>query len=177
MAIINKASVCAALMGMLVWGGAAHASDQGITGKKLLLKSNPKMVLLSNDALVVPGANGSASDPRCVADGGSGSGGSVKLDDGTNSVTLSMPCANWSANGAATLYKYKDAAGTPKVGKVKTGLLKVVSPAGTGGFPVPNGPATATINVEVTVGADKYCMAFTGTPGRAVSLNRPPTPG
>jgi hypothetical protein len=30
-----------------------------------------------------------------------------------------------------------------------------------GAFPVPNGAATVT--AEVTIGADKYCMTFTGT--------------
>jgi hypothetical protein len=145
---------------VVVVSTAVNAADQGISGKKLLLKSNPKMVLLSKDALVLPGANGSSSDPRCVADGGSGSGASVALSAGTTSATLSMPCANWSANGSGTLYKYKDSAGTPKTAKIKAGLLKVGSP-GMGGFPVPNG--AATVNVEVTVGTDKYCMSFTGT--------------
>jgi hypothetical protein len=139
---------------------AVHAADQGVTGKKLLLKDSPKMVLLSKDALVVPAAIGSASDPRCVADGGGGLGGSVGLFSGTTNATLTMPCANWSANSAGTLYKYKDAAGVPKVGKVKAGLLKVMS-LGLGGFPVPNG--AATINVEVTIGTDKYCMSFSGS--------------
>lgn len=157
--VVKAGAVMASIAGLLVCGSAAHATDQGITGKKVLLKSNPKMVLLSKDALVVPGANGSSSDPRCVADGGSGSGASIALSDGTNNATLNMPCANWSANGAGTLYKYKDAAGTPKVGKIKAGLLKVVSP-GMGSFPVPNG--AATVNVEVTIGADKYCMTFVG---------------
>ena len=110
---------------------------------------------------MVPGANGNSADPRCVVDGGSGSGVSVELDDGTNSVTLNMPCENWTTNGKGTLYKYKDEAGVPKVGKIKAGLLKVVSPAGMGGFPVPNG-AAATVYVQVTVGTDKYCMTFTG---------------
>lgn len=160
----------AALVGAMAWlaptqaqeivSTAVNAADQGVTGKKLLLKSNPKMVLLSKDALVVPGANGSSADPRCAPDG-SGLGGSVKLDDGTNSVTLSMPCANWNANGSDSLYKYKDSSGVPKTAKLKAGLLKVGSPAGMGGFSVPNG--AATVNVEVTVGTDKYCMSFTGT--------------
>src|SRR5262245_62674094 len=115
----------------------AQAADQEITATKLLLKDTPKMVLLSKDALVVPGANGSSSDPRCVADGGSGLGASVKLDDGTTGVMLSMPCEKWVTNGSGSLYKYKDSAGVPKIAKVKAGLLKVGSPDGIGGFPVP----------------------------------------
>lgn len=138
----------------------ANAADQAISGKKLLLKSSPKMVLLSKDALVIAGANGSSSDPRCLGDGGGGLGGSITLDDGTNSATLPMPCANWTTNGSGTLYKFKDPAGAPKVAKVKGGLLKIVSP-GLGGFPVPNG--AATIDVQVQIGSDSYCMTFTGT--------------
>jgi hypothetical protein len=149
----------AAILCCLALCSGANAADHGITAKKLLLKSKPKMVLLSKDTAVVPGASGSASDPRCVPDG-SGSGASVKLSDGINSVMLNMPCANWSANGAGTLYKYKDATGTPKVGKLKGGLLIVISP-GMGTLPVPNG--NATIIAQVTVGTDRYCMAFTGT--------------
>jgi len=146
---------------LLVAESNAHATDQGITGKKLLLKSNPKMVLLSKDGAVVPGATGSSADPRCLADGGSGSGASVTLSkNGFDTVTLSMPCANWSANSAGTLYKYKDTTGTPKVGKIKDGLLTVISP-GMGGFPVPNGVWTVT--AEVAIGTDKYCMSFSGT--------------
>jgi hypothetical protein len=71
-----------------------------------------------------------------------------------------MPCANWSVNAAGTLYKYKDTTGTPKVGKIKAGLLMVVSP-GMGGLPVPNGDAAIT--AQVTVGTDRYCLRFIGT--------------
>ncbi len=149
------------LFAVVASGGYAEAADQAVSGKKLLLKSNPKMVLLSKDGLVAAGANGSSADPRCVPDGGGGLGGSVKLDDGTNSVTMSMPCANWSTNGGGTLYKYKDTAGVPKIAKIKAGLLKVVSPAGMAGFPVPSG--ATSVYVEVQVGSDKYCMTFTGT--------------
>jgi hypothetical protein len=148
-------------LAVILSGSAASAADQGVTGKKLLLKNNPKMVLLSKDVLVAAGANGSSADPRCVPDGGGGLGGSVKLDDGVNTATLNMPCANWTTNSAGTQYKYKDTAGVPKVCKIKSGLLKVVSPAGIGGFPVPNG--SATVDVEVQIGSDRYCMAFSGT--------------
>ena len=139
--------VCASLALFLATN--ANAANVGVTGKKFLLKANPKMLLLSKDALVVPGANGSSSDPRCVADGGSGSGASVTLNDRTRALaTLGMPCANWSANSAGTLYKYKNTSGTPKVVKVKAGLLKIVSP-GMGGFPVPNGAATVSVQVSL----------------------------
>ena len=158
----NLRNLTVTVIGAALFSAAhANAADQAISGKKLLLKSNPKMVLISKDLLVTAGANGSSADPRCVGDGGGGLGGSVKLDDGSNSVTLAMPCANWSTNGAGSLYSYKDTAGVPKKAKIKAGLLKVVSPAGMGGFPVP--PGAATVDVEVQVGSDKYCMTFSGT--------------
>lgn len=67
---------------MLIDVGSVNAADLAIAGKKLLRKSNPKMTLLSKDTLVVPGANASSADPRCVAEGGSGAGGLVRLCDG-----------------------------------------------------------------------------------------------
>jgi hypothetical protein len=179
----RKVAISAVLGAALLCGNRAGAADQAVSGKKLLLKGNPKMVLISKDLLVTAGANGSSADPRCVGDGGGGLGGSVELDDGTNSVTLAMPCANWSTNGAGSLYAYKDTAGVPKKAKIKAGLLKVVSPAGMGGFPVPSG--AATIDVEVQVGSDKYCMTFSGTgdgskflvkDAAATSCGAPPTP-
>jgi hypothetical protein len=147
------------LLAVVLLGSGAQAADHDVIGKKLLLKSSPKMVLLSKDPAVAAGANGSSADPRCAPDGG-GLGGSITLDDGTNNVTVSMPCANWITNGPGPLYKYKDASGVPKVGKIKAGLLKVVS-LGLGAFPVPNGPAT--VDVDVSVGSDRYCMTFSGT--------------
>lgn len=123
MARARNGSLLIGLLGFIVAASQAFAADQGITGKKLLLKSKPKMVLLSKDASIAPG-----SDPRCVAAGGSGLGGSVTLHDGNNNTaTLDMPCENWSANTKGTLYKYKDKTGAPKVAKLKAGRLKVKS--------------------------------------------------
>ena len=47
MASIRTMGAVVALMGTLLWIGTAFAADQGITGKKLLLKSPGKFVLLS----------------------------------------------------------------------------------------------------------------------------------
>ena len=157
----NSFVVGTVLITLLIGGGHANAAQQGITGKKFLLKTNPKMVLLSTDALVVPGAPGSSSDPRCVADGGGGSGASVELDDGTNSVTLTMPCANWVANGSGSRFKYRDATDGWTTAKVKAGRLSVRSSAAMSGLPIPSGPAT--VKVTITLGADSYCMTFSGT--------------
>src|SRR5262245_19428596 len=118
---------------------AVQAAERGISAKKLLIKSSPKIIVLSKDALVVAGAPGSSGDPRCVAAGGSGSGALVRLSNGTSAASFNIPCDSWSVNNAGTQYKYK----LPGVGsgKIKAGLLKMAS---TGlGIPwIPNGVAT-----------------------------------
>lgn len=53
--------------------GGASAADQGVTGKKLLLKSSGKVVLLSKD----PGISIAGSDPVGGADS------SISFDDGS----------------------------------------------------------------------------------------------
>jgi len=99
---------------LLLAGSHACAGGQNISGKKLLLKSKSgkeKIVLLSKDGLVNAGANGGSADPRCLPDG-SGWGGAVALDGGTNTAVLSMGCgdstAGWTTNGAGSRYKFKN---------------------------------------------------------------------
>jgi hypothetical protein len=135
---------------------SAQGTDHGITGKKLLLKSTPKLVLLSKDLSI----NIIGSDPI------SGSDSSITFDDGTNTVTYSLPASGWSANVSATLFKYKNALapGGPsevKIAKLKSGLLKVVAKGLP--FPVPNGPATINVVISIAGGMNTYCMTFEGT--------------
>lgn len=134
----------------------ARAADQGITGKKLQLKGTSKVVLLSKD----PGITIMGSDPV------GGSNSSVTFDDGTNVATLSLPSSNWSTNGSATKFKYRNASAPSgpsvvKIAQVKAGLLKVVAkgPA----VPVPNGPGTIHVVLSLDGGTNKYCMTFSGT--------------
>jgi hypothetical protein len=115
----------------------ASAADQGITGKKLLLESSLKLVLLSKD----PGISITGSDPV------GGTDSSITFDDGSGPVTISLPKTLWSANGSGTLFKYKNASapGGPsivKTAKVKPGLLKVVAKGLP--FQVPNGAQRLT---------------------------------
>jgi hypothetical protein len=142
-------SVC-----LLLPGGYANAADQGITGKKLLLKSTPKFVLLSKDPSISVGAN-----PVCP-----NADSSLTFDDGVNMHTFALPCADWSNSGLVFKYKNLTAPSGPsevKVAKVKGGVVKVI---GKGlGIPVPNGPATIDVVLNVEGIADRYCMSFTGT--------------
>ncbi len=133
-----------------------RAADQGITGKTLLLKSTPKLVLLSKD----PTISIMGSDPV------GGSGSSIAFSDGTNTATLPLPASNWTANGAGTLFKYRNASAPSgpsavKIAKVKPGLLKVVAKGLP--IPIPNGPGTISAVLKLDGGANAYCMTFAGT--------------
>jgi hypothetical protein len=133
----------------------ARATDQGITGKKLLLKSG-KFVLLSKD----PSISNAGSDPVGGADS------SITFNDGSGPVTVALPATLWGANGDATLFKYKnaDAPAGPsvaKTAKVKSGLLKAVGKSAP--ITIPNGPASIDIVFSLAGGTNTYCMTFTGT--------------
>ena len=134
----------------------ARAADQGITGKKLLLKGTPKLVLLSKD----PSISITGSDPV------GGSDSSITFDDGANTATLSLPASNWSTNSSGTLFKYKNTSAPSgpsvvKIAKVKAGLLKVVAKGLP--VPVPNGPRTINVVLSLDGGTNTYCMTFAGT--------------
>lgn len=134
----------------------SSAADQAITGKKLLLKSTPKLVLLSKD----PSITFAGSNPVTGADS------SISFDDGTTTTTFSLPAGSWSANGASTLFKYKNvlAPGGPsavKIVKLKSGLLKVIAKGLP--FAVPNGAATITVVLSLDGGTNSLCMTFSGT--------------
>src|SRR5262249_5438927 len=133
----------------------AHATDQGITGQKLLIKSG-KFVLLSKD----PSISITGSDAAGGADS------SITFNDGSGPVSLALPKTLWAANGAGTLFKYKnpDAPNGPSVVKgvkIAGGTLK----AGGKGAPiaVPNGAASINVVLSLDGGTNTYCMTFSGT--------------
>lgn len=134
----------------------AHAADQGVAGRKLLLKGTTKLVLLSKD----PGISIVGSDPV------GGSDSSITFDDGTNAATLSLPTGNWSTNGSGSLFKYKNATAPSgpsivKIAKMKAGLLKVVAKGVP--VPIPNGPGTINVVLSLDAGSNVYCLTFAGT--------------
>lgn len=153
-AISLRLSVLAAVL-IIAGTKAADAADQDIIGTKLLLKGD-KVVLLSKD----PSISIAGSNP--VGGGDS----SVRFDDGSNSVTFSLPNTNWSANRPATVFTYQNAAAPDapsavKTAKLKGGLLKVVAKALP--FAVPSGTATVTVVLSLDGGTNTYRMTFTGT--------------
>jgi len=149
-------ALVAAAASMAVLGiGTARATDQGITGKKLLLKSS-KFVLLSKD----PSIGIAGSDPVGGADS------SISFSNGGAPVSLALPATLWSANGGATVFKYKnhDAPSGPsvvKVSKVAGGLLKAVGKGAS--LTVPNGAASINVVFSLDGGNNTYCMTFSGT--------------
>jgi hypothetical protein len=132
-----------------------HAADQGVTGKKLLLKDSGKFVLLSKDpAISIAGSEAIQS-----------SDSTLTFDDGSGPVTLTLPVSHWSTNSATTILKFKNP-GAPvgsivKIVKIKSGLLKAVSKGLP--FPVPNGAATIDVVLSLNGGTNRYCMTFAGT--------------
>src|SRR5262245_8053333 len=131
-----------------------RAADQGITGKQLLLKSTPKLIVLSKD----PGISITGSDPV-------GSDSSITFDDGTNTATWDLPAGNWTKNSSGTLFKYNNGSAPSgpsavKIAKLKSGLLKVVAK----GLPIPVLTGAATVNVVLSLdgGTNTYCMTFAG---------------
>lgn len=145
-----------ALSVVLLLASSANAANQALTGKKLLLKSTPKVVLLSKDASI----SIAGSDPLGGADS------SISFDDGSGPVTFNLPTTLWSTNHSGTSFTYKneDAPGGPsavKIAKVKPGVLKV----DVRGLPfaVPNGAARIAVVLSLDGGTNTYCMTFDGT--------------
>ena len=134
----------------------AGAAEQGITGKRLLLTSTPKLVLLSRDLGIAIGG----VDPVGGADS------SITFADGANAVTLGLPASNWKANGSGTslLYKNPSAPAGPsavRIARLKSGLFKLVAKGAP--IPVPNGPRTINVVLRLDGAARVYCMTFSGT--------------
>jgi hypothetical protein len=142
-----------ALSAMLVVG-SADAADHAITAKKLLLKSS-HFVLLSRDANAhTPGS------PACPA-----ADSSLTIADGVHTQTFILGCANWTDHSALSAYKDPTAASGParvKIARNASGHLKVIG-GGLTGIPVPNGPATINVLLDVGGTSERYCMTFSGT--------------
>src|SRR5262245_37905555 len=82
----------AVLVSLALWARPpdVRAADQGTPGKQLLLKSTPKLIVLSKD----PYISITGSDP--VA----GSDSSITFDDGVNTATWNLPAGNWTKNSS-----------------------------------------------------------------------------
>lgn len=153
----NALGMCV-FVAILTFAGALHAVEQGVTGKKLLLKGTTKLVLLSKDASV----SIAGSDPTT---GGGDSSISFALDNGAP-VTFALPEGAWTKNGTDTVFKYKNSAAPAgpspvKVAKVQPGVIKIVAKGVP--FAVPKGAATVHAVLSLDGGSNVYCMTFDGS--------------
>lgn len=142
-------------------GTNALGADVPTTGKKLLLKDNPKFVLLSKDTgILAPGSICNLMPPDVQV-------ATLTFDDGTNKHVFNLPCENWKSNSSGTTWTYKNklAPAGPsevKVVKLKDGLLKVVG-KGLGSIPIPSAMETIDVTFAVRGLTQRYCMSFEGT--------------
>lgn len=137
---------------------SAAALDQPLTGRKLVLRSTPRLVLTSKDGDI----DITGSDPPC-----SGADSVLVMDDGVTAATFLLPCENWRASSTGTLFKYRNpyaplGASAVQSIKIKGGHLKIVS-RGMAGLPVPSGDAVINVMLSLDGITHRYCMSFSGT--------------
>ena len=151
-------------------GGSAFAVDQLISGKKLLITnpgsgpSNNKIVYLSKDTTIAL-PSGATEDPRCTPDGSDNAALIVSSATTSESVSIALPCANWTVNGAGTLYKYKDTTGAScKIVLIKGGKLQKAVCKGTQ-VSYDLGADQVSVDVKVRTGTAprQWCTSFNAT--------------
>jgi len=151
-------------------GGSALAVDQLIAGKKLLITnpgsgpSNNKIVYLSKDTTIaLPG--GVTEDPRCPTNGTDNAALVVSSSATAESVSIPLPCANWTVNGAGTLYKYKDTTGaTCKIVLIKGGKLQKAVCKGTQvSYTLGADQVSVAVKVRSGTAPRQWCTAFNAT--------------
>ena len=152
-------------------GGSAFAVDQLLVGKKLLITNPPsgttnnKIVFLSKDTSIALPAS-ALEDPRCPTNGSDNAQLTVSSVATGESASIALPCANWTVNGAGTLYKYKDTSGAScKIVIVKGGkLVKAVCKGTQVSYDL--GADQVSIDVVLRTGSAprRYCTAFNAAP-------------
>jgi hypothetical protein len=180
----------------------AQGADLLLLGRALTIKNKfpdqpnrNRVAWVVKDPAVVAGAQGGADDPRCVAAGGSGAGGSIRIvSDGSggstqDTGTMPLPCANWSAISGG--YRYRDR--EQDQGPCRTIVLKnghSVRAVCTGRNPgsplnydlIP-GVGEGAVGTALTVGTTGYCTSFfgyngiDGSDGRTFRGRNAPPPG
>lgn len=145
------------------------AADHLVPGKKLLLKTPAgrpaanRVVHLGDATGAALGAAGGAGDPRCnAANGGGTSSLRIVASGGAGDVVIPLPCDGWTANGAGTMYRYKDPSGeTCKLVLVKDGaLVKAVCKGPQ--VAITLGPGAAPVTVVTTLNTDQFCAEYGG---------------
>jgi hypothetical protein len=170
MAPVGKLVASIILVGIGLLGNtSALAAQQGVSGKKLLLKKSGKLLLISKD----PAISVAGSDPV------NGFDSSITVDEGTDTTILPLPKALWSANPSMTSFKYNNASAPNgpsivKIVKATAGKLKVIGKGAS--FPLPVGAATIDVFISLDGGANVFCMTFSGTgDGNTFRVKNAPT--
>ena len=146
--------------------GGAFAADQTLTLKKLLLKNVPagnKVVHLSKDPTITIDPSGGDGDPTCGGAGGGGGSITIVANDG-GTAQISLPCANWSTNGANTQYKYKDSTqATCNNVLVKAGkLAKAICKGAQVSIDLQEDGDTGPVATSIRLNQDRYCTSTAG---------------
>ena len=155
-------------------GGSAHAVDQFISGKKLLIKNKigdttkNKIVYISKDTTIALPA-GATEDPRCAPDGSGEARLTVSSVTTGESASIDLGgvsrCGNWSINGAGNRYKYKDTSGAScKIVLIKGGKLqKAVCKGSQVSYALGADQVSVDINLTVGTAPRRYCSATNDT--------------
>jgi hypothetical protein len=154
---------------LVLCGGGVYAADQLLTGKKLLIKNPPsgvsknKTVHLSKDPGITIDPSGGDGDPTCGGGGGGGGSITIATSGAAGDITIPLPCANWSTNGANNQYKYKDTTkATCTTVLVKPGKLAKAVCQGTQ-VAIDLQAGMDPVAVAIRLGQDRYCTSFGGT--------------
>jgi hypothetical protein len=155
-----KRTLVAGVLGLAIVASGvvpAFAADNGVAGKKVLLKDGNKQKLnallkgssvagiSAEELATLQGSVGGALLDVCAGNGSSGS--------------MELPWANWSMNKKGTLLKYKDKGNTSgvKVITLKPGkLIKIVGK----NTVVPMGTPLEGIGMRLTTGSETNCALF-----------------
>jgi len=157
---MKRTMVAAAVGCALMVAGVvpAFAADNGVAGKKILLKDNGKKAKLN--ALLKDSSVAAISAEELEALQGSPGGALLEACAGNGSSgSVELPWANWSVNKKGTLLKYKDKGNTSgiKVITLKAGkLIKIVGKTTV----VPMGAPLEGVGLRLTTGSETNCSLF-----------------
>jgi dienelactone hydrolase len=161
-------------------GGRADAVDQGVFGRRLVMRMAPgdeRLNATLRGAVIAP-TPGGTDDPSMT-------GASLEIDTGAGeTATLALPAGNWIVRGGGTTFVYRNQlapAGPSAVRRVvvKQGRKVRVISKGTG--ITLDEPSQGSVRLRLTSGSSRYCALFDGPavlrdePGLFVARNAPTT--
>jgi hypothetical protein len=167
---IGRTTILVAVLATLAGSTAtsvASAADVALTGGKLAKYLDPAGALHDKALVKFVKDAGIAlplDNPVCPA-----SAAHLTLRDDDQTVSVALPCVNWSAAGSG--YVYRDptlSAGGVKKILYKKGKLKLKMQGANYGASPLTGPTTF-VEVELLVGSTRYCGRFAAPPSTQTS--------